>query len=153
YDTINRALRHSVDPAASAALLSLLEIHQPKQGPYRELGEIASGGMGKVLKVWDEDLSRVLAMKIMRSDLCGGDNRTAAAPSSGRLLDLFLNEAQITSQLEHPGIVPVHDLGLDSMGRVYFTMPLIRGHDLKHIFQLVQEGKEGWTQTRMLSVI
>ncbi|MFT5291974.1 MAG: WD40 repeat protein/serine/threonine protein kinase, partial [Planctomycetota bacterium] len=56
-------------------------------------------------------------------------------------------------QLDHPGIVPVHDLGIDPDGRCYFTMRLVRGRELKEILKLAREGKEGWTQTRALGVI
>jgi serine/threonine-protein kinase len=52
----------------------------------------------------------------------------------------FLEEAQVTGQLDHPGIVPVHELGLDAEGRVYFTMKLVQGRDLQEIFGLVFGG-------------
>ena len=70
-----------------------------------------------------------------------------------KTLGRFLEEAQVTGQLDHPGIVPVHELGLDSDGQVYFTMKLVKGRDLKAIFDLVHEGKEGWSQTRALNVL
>jgi hypothetical protein len=61
--------------------------------------------------------------------------------------------AQITAQLDHPGVVPVHELGLDSEGRVYFTMKLVKGRDLREVFELVHEGREGWNETRALGVL
>src|SRR5262249_42483401 len=65
----------------------------------------------------------------------------------------FLEEAQVTGQLDHPGIVPVHELGIDSQGRLYFTMKLVEGRDLRHVFELVFSGKEGWSVTRALGVL
>ncbi len=59
----------------------------------------------------------------------------------------FVAEAQATSQLEHPGIPPVHDIGVTPAGRVYFTMKLVRGRTLKEILKDlllgVRAGEEG----------
>jgi hypothetical protein len=54
----------------------------------------------------------------------------------------FVEEAQITAQLEHPNVVPVHDLGLDPDGRVYFAMKYVRGQSLEQILDKRQEGDE-----------
>ncbi len=137
---------------ASSELLQRLSDHSLKESRYELQGEIARGGMGAVLRVWDEDLRRTLAMKVI---LGKGDSPTEGGtpPVDTRMLGRFLEEAQITGQLDHPGIAPVHELGLDSDGRVYFTMKLVKGRDLKHIFDLVFEGKEGWNETRALSVM
>ncbi|MBI3818318.1 MAG: protein kinase [Planctomycetes bacterium] len=67
------------------------------------------------------------------------------------MLARFLEEAQVTGQLDHPGIVPVHELGVDSSGRVYFTRELVKGRELRHIFNLVFENQEGSTETRALN--
>jgi serine/threonine protein kinase/tetratricopeptide (TPR) repeat protein len=141
----------SLGPATSELLKRLADqgVRSPR---YKVEGEVARGGMGAILRVWDADLRRHLAMKVA---LAKGD-----APSSGptprldtRLLSRFLEEAQVTGQLDHPGIVPVHELGLDQDGRVYFTMKLVQGRDLKAIFDLVFAAKEGWNETRALGVI
>jgi WD40 repeat protein len=68
-------------------------------------------------------------------------------------LGRFLEEAQITGQLDHPGVVPVHDLGIDSKGRCYFTMRFVRGRELKEVLDLARESKDGWTRTKVLGVI
>ena len=120
-------------------------------GRYQLKGEIARGGQGAVMRVWDDDLRRNLAMKVV---LGQGDSRNGDTPPvDSRTLGRFLEEAQVTGQLDHPGIVPVHELGLDSEGRVYFTMKLVKGRDLKAIFDLVHEQQEGWSQTRALNVM
>ncbi|MFO0982820.1 MAG: serine/threonine-protein kinase [Planctomycetota bacterium] len=115
---------------------------------YVSRGELARGGMGVILKVWDQDLKRALAMKVMLAT-------SGSAPSGEGSLRLrrFLEEAQITGQLEHPGVVPVHEIGLDQEGRLYFTMRLVKGRDLRTIFALVHQHAEGWTTTRALQVM
>jgi len=119
---------------------------------YRVEGEVARGGMGAVLRVWDEDLRRALAMKVVlgKSDAA---STGATPPVEPHVLARFLEEAQITSQLDHPGIVPVHEIGLDPHGRVFFTMRLVAGRDLEHIFGLVRRGEQGWSVTRAVGVV
>jgi formylglycine-generating enzyme required for sulfatase activity len=118
------------------------------------VGEIARGGMGAILRVWDEDLGRHLAMKVIlgQPELGGGGDRKRTSLEH-RTLGQFLEEAQITGQLDHPGIVPVHELGLDAGGRVFFTMRLVKGRELREILELVEEGDEGWSRTRALGVL
>jgi WD40 repeat protein/serine/threonine protein kinase len=123
---------------------------------FRILGQVAAGGMGTILRVWDEDLRRNLAMKVMH-----GRGRGASEPGSSsgsppvdpERLGRFLEEAQITGQLDHPGVVPVHDLGIDSAGRCHFTMRFVRGRELKEVLDLAREAREGWTRTKVLGVI
>ncbi len=115
---------------------------------YELRDEIGRGGQGTVLAVWDEDLHRSLAMKRM---LEPGKRGSSAVET--RSLGRFLDEAQVTAQLDHPGIVPVHELGVDPSGGVYFTMKLVTGRDLRTIFGLARRGEEGWTRTRALGVL
>jgi WD40 repeat protein/serine/threonine protein kinase len=122
---------------------------------YRIKQEVASGGMGTILRVWDEDLRRNLAMKVMHGR---GVSSSRSGQDESSLVDQeklgrFLEEAQITGQLDHPGVVPVHDLGIDSAGRCYFTMRFVRGRELKEVLDLAREGKEGWTRTKVLGAI
>ena len=135
--------------ALSPDLLARLSERAPASGRYRLKGEVARGGQGAIVHVWDEDLRRNLAMKVIHARV---DAKTSNEESS-RALGRFLEEAQITGQLSHPGIVPVHELGLDAEGRVYFTMRLVKGRDLKEILDLLGEGKEGWNLPRALSVL
>ena len=141
-------------PASFAAeeLLERLSEHTPTKNRYTLEGEIARGGMGAIIKVWDQDLRRSLAMKVTLGRVERG--APGSTPSADeRTLDRFLEEAQVTGQLDHPGIVPVHELGLDSEGQVYFTMRLVKGKTLHEIFELVQQRAQGWTQTRALGVV
>jgi formylglycine-generating enzyme required for sulfatase activity/serine/threonine protein kinase len=136
----------------SSELLGRLAGRKGSFERYQLRGEIARGGQGTVVQVWDEDLRRPLAMKVLvgRS---GDSADTGSRAVTPRSLARFLEEAQVTGQLDHPGIVPIHELGLDAEGRVYFTMKLVKGRTLKEVFQLVADGQEGWTRTRALSVL
>ena len=136
----------------SSEVLSRLAGRGPSSLRYRIKGEVAHGGMGAVLRVWDEDLRRSLAMKVMLGRPYA-DGRTDSSAGGARTLARFIEEAQITGQLDHPGIVPVHELGLDPQGRVYFTMKLVKGQTLKQVFDELTRGEGGWTQTRVLGLI
>ena len=88
-------------------------------GPYEVLGVIAQGGMGAVYRVRDPKLGREVALKIMIGGAWTGE----------RAHRRFLREAQIMAELRHPGIVPVHDLGIED-GLPYYTMDLVEGEPL-----------------------
>ena len=113
------------------AFLDRLRARERHEDRYRDGGEVARGGMGVIRRVYDPDTRRELAMKkqLGRADRAGGADDTD--PSLGR----FLDEAQLTAQLDHPGIVPVHEVGLDATGRAWFTMKLVRGADLREVFR------------------
>ncbi len=141
-----------VPPPTATVLRRLLS---PDGARFRDAGEIARGGMGAILRVHDETLGRPLAMKVLLGEegrLSGdlGEEAPTLAPSPS--LRRFLQEAHVTAQLAHPGVPPVHALGVDPEGRVFFTMKLVRGGTLSQVFTLVQEGTQGWTVTRALQV-
>jgi len=89
-------------------------------GRYQVLGEIARGGMGIVLKARDTDLGRDLALKVLL-DRHRDDQD---------VIRRFVEEAQIGGQLQHPGIVPVHELGSLADLRPFFAMRLVKGRTL-----------------------
>jgi tRNA A-37 threonylcarbamoyl transferase component Bud32 len=136
------------DPATSGEFLERLARLSPPASRYRLQGEIDRGGMGQILQVWDESLRRELAMKVIldkgKRDVRAGDERALAR---------FLEEAQVTGQLDHPGVVPVYELGVNAEGAVYFTMRLVKGRSLATVLELVRAGTDGWNQTRALSVL
>ncbi len=136
----------------SSVVLSRLAGRGPAAKRYRIQGEITRGGMGAILRAWDEDLRRHLAMKVILGQV-REEETGKTPPVDRRVLARFLEEAQVTGQLEHPGIVPVHELGLDGEGRVYFTMKLVEGRTFGEVLELVRERREDWTQTRALGVI
>jgi len=129
-----------------------LEQIASRTGRYQLREEVARGGMGVILKVWDKDLRRTLAMKATfgnAKELSGSNVPTEAKESLAR----FLDEAQITSQLDHPGIVPVHELGFDEEGRMYFTMRLVKGRTLDEIIRLARKDEEGWSRPGAVGVL
>jgi eukaryotic-like serine/threonine-protein kinase len=118
-------------------------------GKYEYLGEIGSGGMGRVISVRDRLLRRPVAMKLINA---GKDGKHTQA-----LTERFLAEAQTTGQLEHPNIVPIHDLGVMPDGKYFFTMKLIRGETLRDVFDRLgetdQTPAEKYTLPRLLAVL
>ena len=91
-------------------------------GRYPVSGEIARGGMGAILRGHDPNLGRDLAIKVLLD--AGRD------PEQVRR---FVEEAQIGGQLQHPGIVPVYEIGHYADNRPYFTMKLVEGRTLFHL--------------------
>ncbi|HEX9793036.1 MAG TPA: serine/threonine-protein kinase [Planctomycetota bacterium] len=125
-----------------------------KKERYRLDGEIARGGMGAVFKVFDTDLRRTLAMKVVLSQSGGESAPGAPRPKfEQQLLSRFLEEAQITGQLDHPGVVPVHEIGIDRDGKVYFTMRMVKGQSLDAIFDLARNREGGWNPVRAVDAV
>src|SRR5208282_1677562 len=90
---------------------------------YRLLERVARGGMGVVYAAEDEKLERRVALKVL--DVPGTDNDLA---------NRLMREARVLARLEHPGIVPVHDVGTLADGRVFYTMKFVEGLQLdKHL--------------------
>ncbi len=100
---------------------------------YEDLGLIGIGGMAEVRRVRDRRLNRVMAMKILRQDVA--DDAILAAR--------FIEEAQATAQLQHPGIVPVHEIGRLADGRSYFTMKEVQGRTLAQVIDEVHQSFDG----------
>jgi serine/threonine protein kinase len=87
--------------------------------PYEIRETIGRGGMGTVYLAWDRDLEREVALKVV------------SLPEGGaELAERMLREARILARLEHPGIVPVHDVGTLPDGRVFYAMKRVRGSRL-----------------------
>jgi len=91
---------------------------------YERRHPLGSGGMGEVWRVYDRVLRRTVALKVIRSAL-----------TAEQLLARFEEEAQVTAQLQHPGIIPVHDYGVLDDGRVWFTMKEVQGVTLEALLQ------------------
>jgi len=95
-------------------------------GPERLLvdeGEIGAGGSGSVHRAYDPNLRRVVAMKVM----------APRAKRSEESRARFINEARIMAQLDHPNVVPVHDLVAEKRKDAYFVMKLVRGRTLEAV--------------------
>jgi serine/threonine-protein kinase len=108
------------DPPSSVDAAPQSQAPLPEAGDrYELLGVIGRGGMGEVQRVRDRVLGRVLVRKVIHAELAG------EVP-----LERFLAEARVTAALEHPGIVPVHDLVRTADGRPAFTMKEVEGRTL-----------------------
>src|SRR5262245_15332480 len=84
---------------------------------YRSLKFHARGGMGEVWLAQDRRIGRKVAIKKLRGERSGRQAR-------------FLVEAQVTGQLEHPSVVPLHDMGIDDNGQPYYVMKFVQGRAL-----------------------
>jgi hypothetical protein len=135
-------MRASADSSVEAWLPDGATDPQGTEKRYELREAIGRGGMGEVRRAYDRPLDRELAMK-----LC--------VPRGAARSDLrrFLHEARLTARLEHPGIVPTHDLGVDPQGRVYFTMPLVRGRTLAEVLRSAREAEGSWSRERALEVL
>jgi serine/threonine protein kinase len=83
---------------------------------YELLGEIGRGGMGTVYSGRDKQLDRRVALKVLNIQDPGG-----------QAAERMAEEARVLARLEHPGIVPVHDLGTLPDGRIFYAMKLVDG--------------------------
>lgn len=100
------------------------QISAPAFGEYELLGEIARGGMGVVYKARQIKANRVVALKMILSHRLSGRDS----------IDRFHQEAEAAARLDHPNIVPVHDVG-EVDGQHYFTMGFVDGSSLKAFIQ------------------
>lgn len=92
-----------------------------RAGRYMATEYHAAGGLGVVYRANDEELNRIVALKCMKT----------AASADSPIGKRFLLEAEVTSQLEHPGIAPVHGRGRTEDGRPFYTMRFIDGETLQ----------------------
>ncbi len=106
--------------------VSLRRVDTPRYVDKKTLGE---GGIGHVALVEDRDIGRTVALKRLKPDQAG----------HGSLLR-FVEEVRVMGQLEHPNIVPVHDVGVDPEGRLYFVMKKIEGETLADIIAKLAAG-------------
>ena len=116
-----------------------------KIGRYEILRELGRGGMGVVLLARDPELRREVAVKVV------AETRNLDTVQLGR----FVAEAQITSQLDHPNIVPVHDMGVTAEGELYFVMKRVQGVELAEILNLLrlddEDAWQEWSEHRLLT--
>jgi len=109
---------------------------------YEVGAKIGAGGMGSVVAARHPAIRRDVAMKLL-------------APGSDEATRLrFVAEAQITGQLEHPNIVPVHELAIDEHGRPYYTMKLVRGTTVAAILdRLAREDAEAIERFSLVALL
>jgi serine/threonine-protein kinase len=116
------------------------------EGDRYVLGDVLGvGGMGEVRACFDSHMAREVAMKVVRTDR-----------DASKLEARFLAEARVQGGLEHPGIVPVHDVGRDDSGRAFFTMKRVHGVALDVVLARLQRGEAAavreYTLHRLLTI-
>ena len=95
-------------------------------------GKIGQGGMSVIRKVRDNNLLRTCAIKMILPEISLDVNTRRR----------MIEEAQITAQLDHPNILPVHELGVMKDGRLFFTMKAVEGHTLTEILQRSKDRRD-----------
>ena len=140
----------TLEPTTAAArpgwkpVPELLARRGKQDGRYLLEGEIARGGMGAVLRAVDCDIRREVAVKYLLDQSDAGKKAR------------FVEEAQITGQLEHPNIVPIHELGVDALKRLFFSMKMVRGRSLAQVLEELRQhpktAEKEWSLGRLLNV-
>ena len=137
-------------PSSTHTAISRLPLRLQFFDEYDLIKKIGAGGQGDIWKAWDFEFRREVAMKRL--------GKAAAASESG--LFRFLAEAQIASQLEHPGILPIFDVGLDPDGAPFYTTQLLPGTTFKDVLTAVHRPretgdnvKERWTVHRAIELL
>ena len=126
-------------------MLELLARRTKKDGRYLVEQEIARGGMGVVLRAVDCDIRREVAVKYLLDQADSGKKAR------------FVEEAQITGQLEHPNIVPIHELGVDARKRLFFSMKMVKGRSLAQVLdelrQNPKQAEKEYSLGKLLNVL
>jgi len=110
---------------------------------YVIAGEVGQGGMGVILDAFDTEIGRDVAMKVISTDL----------QESREYLERFVREAQVQGQLEHPNICPVHEMGIDREGRIYFTMKMVHGYSLSAMIEEAREEEKPHDSKRLTEIL
>jgi tetratricopeptide (TPR) repeat protein len=108
---------------------------------YELFERLGAGGMGEVYRCGDALLQRDLAIKVMKLESCG----------DAEVEQRFLREARITGALQHPSIVPIHQLGRLPDGRLCYTMKLVRGRTLADLIR--EEPPSSERLSRLLGIV
>ncbi|HYR57535.1 MAG TPA: FHA domain-containing serine/threonine-protein kinase, partial [Chthoniobacteraceae bacterium] len=130
-------LRDEAARQLSAALwdtdLGLGPVREQLEGKrYKVITTINRGGMGVILQARDLRIRRTVAMKVMK---------TSSQFSRENVLR-FIDEAQLTGQLEHPNIVPVYELGIDEQGETFYAMKFVKGITLDDVLRGIRNGNQ-----------
>ena len=117
----------------------IADISEDGNPPARYLigQELGSGSVGQVIEARDQHLGRQVAIKILH------DGEGLSRDGIAR----FVAEAQITAQLEHPSVVPVHEIGIMPGGMPYFSMKLVKGRSLDDIINHLRIGDREFRRT------
>ena len=117
YDLTKRVMRAIAKPATPVVPYS----GTGEYGIHRVLRVHQRGGMGRILLAYDQYLKREVAIKELHPEVAEDES----------IVRRFIGEAEITAQLEHPGVVPIHRIGQGADGLPYYTMKMIKGETLQ----------------------
>ncbi len=107
----------------------------PSEGPrYERARVLGAGGMGEVALAQDRDIGRKVALKRLHSP-----HEPSGTPSAASLAR-FVDEVRTVGQLEHPNIVPIHDVGVDEAGNYFFVMKYVDGITLEDVIAKLKSG-------------
>ena len=127
-NTLNE--RKTVLPLAELHSGGDVTLKSTERARLEEIDELGRGGMGEVVMAHDHDISRTVAVKRLERD------------ANPQLVYRFLEEVRTLGQLEHPNIVPLYDVGLDSKGRYFFVMKKLDGQTLDRVIDDLATGNE-----------
>jgi serine/threonine-protein kinase len=96
---------------------------------YEPVKLLGAGGMGEVVLVEDQDIARKVAIKRLLPEL-----------NDATVIARFVDEIRTVGRLEHPNIVPIHDVGVDELGRYFFVMKYVEGETLESIIEKLAAG-------------
>lgn len=153
--TASTTARASASPAGTTARTTVLpQVEQgaestmlvrtsrPRFHIQRPLGE---GGIGQVFAALDQDIGREVAIKSLRYDMQGASH-----------VARFIDEIRTVGALEHPNIVPIHDVGASDDGSLYFVMRCVQGETLESVIEHLAAGDRAaharWTMERRAHV-
>ncbi len=91
---------------------------------FELIEKLGEGGMGVVYSARQSSIDRAIALKMIKSDIASEEARSK-----------FLVEAVVTGDLDHPNIVPVHDLGVDSAGNIFYAMKQVTGSEWSKVIK------------------
>ncbi|MCM8526842.1 MAG: protein kinase [Lentisphaeraceae bacterium] len=112
---------------------------------YSGFSVVSKGGMGTILRTTDTNCGREIAMKMCTSKA-----------EEGEALERLLHEARVTANLEHPNIIPVHEINCDTNDNVYFTMKYVQGDNLETVISMLRKNDpvylENYSLSRLLNI-
>ncbi len=112
------------------------------ESSYGHLQMLAQGGLGIVYRATDVELHRDVVLKFIQRHVAGNEEHRAT----------FRREAEVTSRLDHPGIVPVYGIGEDGEGRVFYVMRYVQGQTLDDAIEQLHAGPKSPTSTTGLEL-
>jgi eukaryotic-like serine/threonine-protein kinase len=105
------------------------ELVQIESERFEKIRHLGTGGVGEVCLYQDTDIGRTVAIKRLRPE-----------HQSKESLIRFIEEIQAIGRLEHPNIIPIHDVGVDQTGQYYFVMKYVEGESLEEIVEKLKSG-------------